>query len=32
MAQDNYRGKEQLAVLIEQIILSLRPQICENRG
>ena len=30
MAQDNYRGKEHLAALIEQMLLSLRPQICEE--
>ena len=30
MAQHSYRGKEHVAALIEQIILSLRPQICEE--
>ena len=30
MAQHSYRGKEHLAALIEQMLLSLRPQICEE--
>ena len=30
MIQESYRGKEHVATLIEQIILRLKPQICEE--